>query len=326
MTSLAILPPSQISLDRLIELSPLIVEAERLGEDSGPGATPWYRIRSIVFDAYKLQDPQHPCAQAGEQIQPLSPDTLAQEDARRQLAAMWERGISASVCVAPSHVYRPALAPGARQCLMFLQPIVRDGNLAYMLAAFNSLERLEARAEVGRILAQSPRVFLDSDVKLALQPPAYRRVHSFFQCLESGDGAGAAASYAADVQYSDPLLGMLTGQRALLRWPHFLKKAQGLDLFFNILSTDAGAVKARYRLRYTDAGTGRRIDNDVHAEFTTRDDKIIRHRDSFSTWRFAAMQLGIQGRLLGFLPPLIHRLQREARADLEAFLSDTAAG
>lgn len=325
MTSLAILPPSQISLDRLIELSPLIVEAERLGEDPGPGATPWYRIHRIVFDAYALQDPRHPCAQAGEEIQPRSPDTLAQEDARRQLAEMWEQGISASVCVAPSPIYRSALPPGARECLLFLQPIVRDGNLAYMLAAFNALERLEARADVGRILAQSPRVFLDSDVKLALQPPAYRRVHSFFQCLEGGDGAGAAAAYAADVQYWDPLLGSLSGPRALLRWPCFLKKAQGLDLFFCILSADEGVVQARYRLRYTDAGTGRRIDNDVHAEFTIRQDKIIRHRDSFSTWRFAAMQLGIRGRLLGFLPPLLHRLQREARADLEAFLPDTTA-
>jgi ketosteroid isomerase-like protein len=320
MSSLSISPPQDVSLEELTRMSSLIVEAQRLDDDPNPSFTARYRIDAILFDAYHVRDPQHHVARPGEELQPLPPDTKTREAASQHLSSLWERGISASVCVQPGHVYRPKLPPGERQCLLFLQPILHQGKLAYMFAAYNSVEKIGARAEVQRLLGASPQLGLDHDVVMSLQPPSYRLVHRFFACLEKRDATGAVESYAADVHYSDPLLGELSGREALARWPSFFANVQSLELFFIILSADPSVVRARYHPRYTDARTGRRIENDVRAEFTIHDDKIVRHVDVFSTWRFAAMKLGAKGRLFGFFPSLLRKLQEEARAEVETFL------
>ena len=55
------------------------------------------------------------------------------------------------------------------------------------------------------------------------------------------------------------------------------------------------------------------------ARFEFRDEKIIRHRDSFDFWKWSRQALGLPGLLLGWSPYLRAKVARTAAKSLERF-------
>ena len=49
--------------------------------------------------------------------------------------------------------------------------------------------------------------------------------------------------------------------------------------------------------------------------------KIATHRDQFDLYKWMRQALGLKGLLLGWLPPVQAKLQKTARAGLDAFKS-----
>lgn len=320
MTSLSISPPTEISLSALAKQTHLIVRAHRLDDDPRPNFSARYRVVAIVRDAYHARDATLHVAKPGDEIQPLPPDVKAQEAASRHLSDLYQRGISASVCVQPSSIYHGALPEGERDCLLFLQPIVRGEKIAFMFAAYNSVETLAQEAVVQQALPAPGLYGLDTEVMLALQPPSYRVAHSYFDHLQDRNAAGAVELCHPDLHYFDPILGDLHGREALARWPIFFAQPHEPSLHFFDITAKDDTVHVRYFLHYTDAETGRKIDHGISAELTIRDNRITHHKDTFDIWRFATMKLGMRGRLLGFLPSTADALRKKARAELDAYL------
>ena len=71
--------------------------------------------------------------------------------------------------------------------------------------------------------------------------------------------------------------------------------------------------------------TGRRVHNDVRAEFRFERALITEHRDSFSFYAWARPALGPVGLALGWTPILRGQVQRQARAGLEEYRAQTTA-
>ncbi len=65
--------------------------------------------------------------------------------------------------------------------------------------------------------------------------------------------------------------------------------------------------------------TGRKVHNDVRASFRFRDGLIAEHQDSFSFYAWSRQALGPVGLALGWTPVLRTKVQKDARAQLEAF-------
>jgi hypothetical protein len=63
------------------------------------------------------------------------------------------------------------------------------------------------------------------------------------------------------------------------------------------------------------------VHNDIRAEFRFEDGLIAEHRDSFSLYAWSRQALGPTGLLLGWTPVVRGRVQKEARAGLDEFLS-----
>jgi hypothetical protein len=65
--------------------------------------------------------------------------------------------------------------------------------------------------------------------------------------------------------------------------------------------------------------TGRKVHNDIRAEFRFENGLIAEHRDSFSFYAWARQALGPIGLALGWTPIVQGKVRREARAGLDEF-------
>jgi hypothetical protein len=94
------------------------------------------------------------------------------------------------------------------------------------------------------------------------------------------------------------------------------------DLEAKLLEHEAGDERgsAHWVADYT-FSTGRRVHNDVRAEFRFEGGLIAEHRDSFSFYAWARQALGPAGLALGWTPVLRVKVQRQARAGLDEFLA-----
>ena len=143
-------------------------------------------------------------------------------------------------------------------------------------------------------------------------------IERFYGAFARGDGDGMAACYAPDVRFSDPVFGELRGEEAGDMWRMLTGRAQ--DLTVALAEHEAGDERgsAHWLADYT-FRTGRRVHNDIRAEFRFRDGLIAEHDDHFSFHRWARQALGPPGLLLGWTPLLRRKVGGEARAGLAAY-------
>jgi hypothetical protein len=83
--------------------------------------------------------------------------------------------------------------------------------------------------------------------------------------------------------------------------------------------------KASRLSTYTFSQTGNQVSNDIHAAFTFRDGKIVRHVDCFDLWKWAGQALGFKGILLGWTPLVKGAIRKQATKGLAAFRRNKAA-
>jgi hypothetical protein len=96
-------------------------------------------------------------------------------------------------------------------------------------------------------------------------------------------------------------------------------RAQDLEVRLAEHEANAERGSAHWLADYT-FSTGRRVHNDIHAEFRFEDGLIADHRDSFSFYAWARQALGPAGLALGWTPLLRGKVQRQAREGLDEFM------
>ncbi len=150
--------------------------------------------------------------------------------------------------------------------------------------------------------------------------PGAELIQGLYAAFERRDGAAMAACYATEARFSDPVFTDLSGQEPGAMWR--MLTARATDLEVRLLEHGAHDERgtAHWVADYT-FSTGRRVHNDVRAEFRFERGLIADHRDSFSFYAWARQALGPVGLLLGWTPFLRARVQREARAGLDEFLA-----
>lgn len=141
----------------------------------------------------------------------------------------------------------------------------------------------------------------------------------FYTALSRLDGAAMAACYADDATFSDPVFpGLKNGEPGKM-WRMLTTRGKDMTVVFDGIEADDSSGKAHWVATYTFSGTGARVVNDIQARFTFKNGKIATHRDQFDLYKWMRQALGLKGLLLGWLPPVQAKLQRTARAGLDAF-------
>lgn len=148
--------------------------------------------------------------------------------------------------------------------------------------------------------------------------PNAELIREFYEAFDRGDAEKMAASYHPDAVFEDPAFGELTGAEAGDMWRMLVGRST--DLRVELPSHEAGddTGRANWIATYT-FRTGRKVRNDIQAEFRFRDGLIADHRDRFSFWTWSRQALGPPGLLLGWTPLLRGKVRSEARKGLDEF-------
>jgi len=150
--------------------------------------------------------------------------------------------------------------------------------------------------------------------------PNEELIKRLYEAFNRGDGEAMTACYAPGARFSDPVFTDLGADEGPAMWRMLTGRANQLSVHLLEHHADDDHGSAHWTADYT-FRTGRRVHNDVHAEFRFRDGKIIEHRDSFDFAGWARQALGPPGRLLGRTPFLRAKVRKQARADLDNFLA-----
>jgi ketosteroid isomerase-like protein len=144
-------------------------------------------------------------------------------------------------------------------------------------------------------------------------------LEKFYSAFQRLDAETMASCYASDVQFSDPVFPNLQGNEAADMWRMLTSKAQDFSLVFDGISADEKNGQAHWVATYTFSQTGRIVINDIHASFSFRNGKIIRHQDHFDLWKWSRQALGNKGLFLGWTPLVKNAIQKQAAKGLYLF-------
>jgi ketosteroid isomerase-like protein len=146
-------------------------------------------------------------------------------------------------------------------------------------------------------------------------------VQRLYAAIAARDGAAAAACYAPDAHFSDPVFGDLSGREPGAMWRMLAERSADLRVELLEHSADSDRGSAHWVAHYTFSQTGRPVVNDIRAEMRLADGLIVDHHDQFDFYRWARQALGPAGLALGWSPIIRGAVRRRARASLDEFLA-----
>ena len=152
------------------------------------------------------------------------------------------------------------------------------------------------------------------------QHPNDALIERFYDAFARLDGDAMAACYAPNAHFSDPVFTDLRGDEPGEMWKMLTGRAKDLAVRLAEHSADDDSGRAHWLADYT-FNTGRKVHNDVRAEFRFKDGLIVEHHDSFSFYAWSRQALGPPGMALGWTPLLRSRVRREARSGHQQHLA-----
>jgi ketosteroid isomerase-like protein len=145
-------------------------------------------------------------------------------------------------------------------------------------------------------------------------------IRHFYESFAQNNADGMIACYADDIEFSDPAFGLLKGADAKNMWKMLIERGNGeIKIEFKNIAADEQKGSADWTAEYIFSKTGRKVFNRIHAEFEFKDDKIIRHQDTFDLWKWSKQALGISGLLLGWSSLLKNKIRQNALKSLREY-------
>lgn len=146
-------------------------------------------------------------------------------------------------------------------------------------------------------------------------------IKSFYACFAKHDYEGMAACYHAEIEFRDPVFGILKGIQAKAMWQMLLERSKGnLKIVFSDVNVSGSTGSAHWEAFYPFSKTGRNVHNIIDATFEFKDGKIIKHHDHFNLYRWSRQAFGTTGTLLGFTPFFQNKVRNAAKKSLQAYL------
>jgi ketosteroid isomerase-like protein len=144
-------------------------------------------------------------------------------------------------------------------------------------------------------------------------------IQRFYEAFQHSDAEAMAACYAPDIEFSDPVFGVLRGREAGDMWRMLLARAAEFSLAFDNIKSVGQTATANCVATYRFSQTGRLVVNRINSRFVIRDGLIIEHHDSFDLWTWSRQALGFKGLLLGWTSFVQNRIRAQAANGLRAY-------
>jgi uncharacterized protein len=150
-------------------------------------------------------------------------------------------------------------------------------------------------------------------------------ITALYTALQRRDGDAMADCYAATATFEDPVFHLEGGQIGEM-WRMLCERGTDLRVDFHDVVASGGRGHARWEAWYTFTATRRPVHNRIRAEFEFCNDRISRHVDRFSLYRWAHQALGLRGTLLGWAPPVQQQIRAQAALALAAYSRRVESG
>ena len=148
-------------------------------------------------------------------------------------------------------------------------------------------------------------------------------IKHFYQSLAANNADEMIGCYHNEVEFFDPAFGLLKGNEAKNMWRMLIERGKGnIKVKYKNVSADGEKGSADWTAEYVFSKTGRRVFNQVHAEFEFRDGNIFRHTDTFDIWTWSKQALGLSGSLLGWSSFMQNKIRQNARESLREYSAE----
>lgn len=147
-------------------------------------------------------------------------------------------------------------------------------------------------------------------------------IRKFYESFARADADSMIACYHDEIEFSDPAFGRLAGADAKNMWRMLVEKSKGnIKIEFSNVAADDRAGSADWTADYIFSRTGRKVFNQIRADFDFKDGRIFRHADAFDFWKWSQQALGLPGLLFGWTPFLQKKFQQTARETLREYVA-----
>ena len=147
-----------------------------------------------------------------------------------------------------------------------------------------------------------------------------RIANNFYTAFQQKDAGGMAACYHTELEFEDPAFGKLSYDQASGMWAMLCESAKDLTVEFSILKVEENYVETKWLAEYSFSKTGRFVHNEIIAQMTLKDGKIIKHIDTFDLYKWARQAMGLQGWLIGAKPFFKKKLQQQTEYQLAKYM------
>ena len=144
-------------------------------------------------------------------------------------------------------------------------------------------------------------------------------IKTFYSAFQENDAEAMARCYHEDVNFEDPEFGSLKGVHAGNMWRMLCSiNGERTILVKDVeINGDHGCVN--WDAHYIFSRTGKKVYNQIHAEFEFREGLIVNHIDTFNLHEWAKQALGLNGRLIGGTRFFKKKLNKQAQQDLKRY-------
>jgi len=146
-------------------------------------------------------------------------------------------------------------------------------------------------------------------------------INTFYTSFKNKDYEGMQDCYADHAKFSDEAFKNLDSREVKAMWEMLCKNGKDFTLTYGNVTETATGGTAEWTASYLFSKTGRRVVNNVRAEFEIKNGKIIRHTDRFDFYVWAKQAFGLTGWLLGWSAFFHNKVQTSAKESLLNFMS-----
>jgi len=145
-------------------------------------------------------------------------------------------------------------------------------------------------------------------------------IEKFYTAFSTKDAVTMASCYHDNIQFQDPVFGILKGKKVMAMWQMLLERSKGnLQVEFSKVTSDETTGSATWVATYPFSKTNRKVINTIKASFEFKDGLISKHTDVFDLWHWSRQAFGIKGLLLGWTSFMQQKIKTQAAQGLNAF-------
>lgn len=146
-------------------------------------------------------------------------------------------------------------------------------------------------------------------------------ITKFYTAFKNKDVKGMQDCYSDQATFSDPVFSHLDAAALRAMWAMLIHSGKDMRIEFSAVKATEQGANAHWDAHYTFSATGRKVWNQVDAQFIIENGKIIHHEDHFDFYKWSKQSLGLTGMLLGWTSFLRNKIRKQASAKLAAYMS-----